>query len=88
MADQAELVFVRSLIKLIGAQPIVYSDDYHQPPQNSLKKVPILPVRVQRVHGTFLRKTFRSSFHLFRNVKGSLPHPLVNVILSALLIVI
>jgi hypothetical protein len=91
MADQAELVFVRSFIKLIGAQPIVYSDDYHQPPQNSLKKVPILPVRVQRVqrvHGTFLRKTFRSSFHLFRNVKGSLPHPLVNVILSALLIVI
>lgn len=46
MADQAELVFFRSFIKVIGAQPIVYSDDYNQPPQNSLKKVPILPVRV------------------------------------------
>lgn len=33
-------------MKVIGAQPIVYSDDYNQPPQNSLKKVPILPVRV------------------------------------------
>jgi len=49
MADQAELVFVRSFIKLIGAQPIVYSDDYHQHPQNSLKKVPILPVELPPV---------------------------------------
>jgi len=47
MADQAELVFVRSFVKAIGAQPIMYSDDYNQPPQNSLKKVPILPVRVR-----------------------------------------
>jgi hypothetical protein len=46
MADQAELVFVRSFIKVIGPQQIVYSDDYHQPTQNSLKRVPILPVRV------------------------------------------
>ncbi|KAG1753585.1 uncharacterized protein EDB91DRAFT_405769 [Suillus paluster] len=49
MADQAELVFVRSFIKVIGAQPIVYSDDYRQPPQNSLKKVPILPVELPPV---------------------------------------
>ncbi|OAX36763.1 ubiquitin-domain-containing protein [Rhizopogon vinicolor AM-OR11-026] len=49
MADQAELVFVRSFIKVIGAQPIVYSDDYHQPPQNSLKKVPILQVELPPV---------------------------------------
>jgi UV excision repair protein RAD23 len=49
MADQAELVFVRSFVKIIGAQPIVYSDDYNQPPQNSLKKVPILPVELPPV---------------------------------------
>ncbi|KAG2041243.1 ubiquitin family-domain-containing protein [Suillus americanus] len=49
MADQAELVFVRSFVKGIGAQPIVYSDDYNQPPQNSLKKVPILPVELPPV---------------------------------------
>lgn len=49
MADQAELVFVRSFVKVIGAQPIVYSDDYNQPPQNSLKKVPILPVELPPV---------------------------------------
>ncbi|KAG1826632.1 hypothetical protein EV424DRAFT_1390170 [Suillus variegatus] len=49
MADQAELVFVRSFMKVIGAQPIVYSDDYNQPPQNSLKKVPILPVELPPV---------------------------------------
>jgi UV excision repair protein RAD23 len=49
MADQAELVFVRSFVKAIGAQPIMYSDDYNQPPQNSLKKVPILPVELPPV---------------------------------------
>lgn len=49
MADQAELVFFRSFVKVIGAQPIVYSDDYNQPPQNSLKKVPILPVELPPV---------------------------------------
>ncbi|KAG1786819.1 uncharacterized protein HD556DRAFT_1007638 [Suillus plorans] len=49
MADQAELVFVRNFVKVIGAQPIVYSDDYNQPPQNSLKKVPILPVELPPV---------------------------------------
>ncbi|KAG2361834.1 ubiquitin family-domain-containing protein [Suillus spraguei] len=49
MTDQAELVFVRSFVKVIGAQPIVYSDDYNQPPQNSLKKVPILPIELPPV---------------------------------------
>ncbi|KAH7910113.1 hypothetical protein BJ138DRAFT_1136226 [Hygrophoropsis aurantiaca] len=44
MADQAELVFVRSFIKALSAQPVQYADDYLQPPQNSLKKVPVLPI--------------------------------------------
>jgi len=90
MADQAELVFVRSFIKVIGAQPILYKDDYHQPPQNSLKKVPILPVRAKLetvFHGVLL-PCFRSSFHLFRNVKESLLRLQVDMILNSLPMVI
>ncbi|KAH7923081.1 ubiquitin-domain-containing protein [Leucogyrophana mollusca] len=49
MADQAELVFVRSFIKAISTQPVHYTDDYQQPPQNSLKKVPVLPIDVPPV---------------------------------------
>lgn len=46
MADQAELAFIRSFASTLGAQPVQYPDDYAQPPQNSLKRVPILPVRM------------------------------------------
>jgi len=44
MADQAELVFVRNYIKALASTPVKYPNDYQQPPQNSLKKVPILQV--------------------------------------------
>ncbi|KIJ61582.1 hypothetical protein HYDPIDRAFT_96246 [Hydnomerulius pinastri MD-312] len=49
MADQAELVFVRSFIKAIAAQPVTFNDDYQAPPQQSLKRVPVLPIELPPV---------------------------------------
>ncbi|KAK0454003.1 uncharacterized protein EV420DRAFT_1556223 [Desarmillaria tabescens] len=44
MAEQAELAFVNTFLNTIMSQPVTYPDDYHQPPENSLKKVPVLQV--------------------------------------------
>lgn len=44
MAEQAETVFVRSFLNNLSNQPITYGDDYQQPLQNSLKRVPVLPI--------------------------------------------
>ncbi|KDQ50374.1 hypothetical protein JAAARDRAFT_42163 [Jaapia argillacea MUCL 33604] len=44
MAEQAELAFIKNFINTIGAAPVVYGDDYQQPPSNSLKRIPVLPV--------------------------------------------
>ncbi|KIK69284.1 hypothetical protein GYMLUDRAFT_214381 [Collybiopsis luxurians FD-317 M1] len=46
MADQAEHAFIKTFVNTISTQPISYGDDYQQPPENSLKKIPILPVSV------------------------------------------
>ncbi|KAH9940328.1 ubiquitin-domain-containing protein [Amylocystis lapponica] len=44
MSDQAELVFVKAFTNSLASQPVTYGDDFQQPPENSLKKIPILPV--------------------------------------------
>ncbi|KAK0203796.1 hypothetical protein DFS33DRAFT_832532 [Desarmillaria ectypa] len=44
MAEQAEVAFVTTFLNTITSQPVAYPDDYHQPPENSLKKVPVLQV--------------------------------------------
>ncbi|KAJ6525853.1 hypothetical protein B0H10DRAFT_1863926 [Mycena sp. CBHHK59/15] len=44
MADQAEQAFLRVYINTLVSQPVTYKDDYQQPPQNSLKKVPVLQI--------------------------------------------
>ncbi|GLB42371.1 putative ubiquitin homologues [Lyophyllum shimeji] len=46
MADQAELAFVKTFVNTISSQPVTYSNDYQQPPENSLKKLPVLPIPV------------------------------------------
>ncbi|OBZ67792.1 Ubiquitin [Grifola frondosa] len=46
MAEQAELAFVKSFVNNLSSHPVVYADDYQQPPENSLKKVPVLQVEV------------------------------------------
>ncbi|KAJ3719047.1 hypothetical protein DFJ43DRAFT_1042816 [Lentinula guzmanii] len=42
MADQAEHAFIKTFINTISTQPATYGDDYQQPPENSLRKVPVL----------------------------------------------
>ncbi|KAF8205385.1 hypothetical protein K438DRAFT_1715773 [Mycena galopus ATCC 62051] len=44
MADQAEVAFLRVYLNTLTAQPVIYKDDYQQPPSNSLKKVPVLQI--------------------------------------------
>ncbi|KAF9063428.1 hypothetical protein BDP27DRAFT_1393924 [Rhodocollybia butyracea] len=46
MADQAEHAFIKTFVNTISTQPVTYGDDYQQPPENSLRKVPILHVPV------------------------------------------
>ncbi|PPQ96829.1 hypothetical protein CVT26_005998 [Gymnopilus dilepis] len=43
---QAEKAFARTFLNTISTQPVVYPDDYRQPPENSLKRVPVLPIPV------------------------------------------
>ncbi|KAF7360621.1 Ubiquitin-like protein [Mycena venus] len=44
MADQAEVAFLRVYLNTLTSQPVIYKDDYQQPPENSLKKVPVLQI--------------------------------------------
>ncbi|KIM86686.1 hypothetical protein PILCRDRAFT_815936 [Piloderma croceum F 1598] len=44
MAEQAETAFVKTFLNNISNQPVTYSDDYQQPLEKSLKRVPVLPI--------------------------------------------
>ncbi|KZT01047.1 ubiquitin-domain-containing protein [Laetiporus sulphureus 93-53] len=46
MAEQAELAFVKSFASNLSSQPVIYADDFQEPPEKSLKKIPVLPVEV------------------------------------------
>ncbi|KAE9393223.1 hypothetical protein BT96DRAFT_967239 [Gymnopus androsaceus JB14] len=46
MADQAEHAFIKTFVNTISTQAVTYDDEYQQPPENSLKRVPILPIDV------------------------------------------
>ncbi|KAJ3513010.1 hypothetical protein NLJ89_g3191 [Agrocybe chaxingu] len=46
MAEQAERAFARTFLNTLSTQPITYEDDYQQPLQYSLKRVPVLPIAV------------------------------------------
>jgi hypothetical protein len=37
--------FVKSFLNTLASQPVTYPDDYQAPPQRTLRRVPILPVR-------------------------------------------
>lgn len=49
MAEQAEVAFVKTFLNNLSNQPITYSDDYRQPLEKSLKRVPVLPVRPSKM---------------------------------------
>jgi UV excision repair protein RAD23 len=44
MADQAETTFLKNFVGVIANQPISYPDDFQAPPEQSLRKIPVLPV--------------------------------------------
>jgi len=46
MAEQAELAFARTFLNTLSTQPVTYSNDYQQPLENSLKRVPIFPIQL------------------------------------------
>ncbi|KAJ7512859.1 hypothetical protein B0H11DRAFT_2302651 [Mycena galericulata] len=49
MAEQAEVAFLRVFVNTLATQPVTYPDDYQQPPQNSLKRVPVLQTDVDQI---------------------------------------
>ena len=50
MADSAELAFVKNHVNVIGSLSVQFPDDYQQPPHDSLKKLPIIPVSESRCY--------------------------------------
>ncbi|KAJ7634955.1 ubiquitin-related domain-containing protein [Roridomyces roridus] len=44
--DQAEVAFLRTYTSTLASQAVTYPDTYQQPPENGLKKVPVLPIPV------------------------------------------
>jgi len=44
MAEDPERTFARTFLNLLSTQSITYSDDFQQPPELSLRKVPVLPI--------------------------------------------
>lgn len=53
MADQAELAFIKTFVNNLSSQPVVYPNDFQQPPENTLPRVPILQVHMS-IHLTML----------------------------------
>jgi len=46
MAESTERTFARTFLNTLSTQPITYSDDYQQPPEQSLRRIPVLPIAV------------------------------------------
>ncbi|KJA25457.1 hypothetical protein HYPSUDRAFT_37445 [Hypholoma sublateritium FD-334 SS-4] len=46
MAEQAERAFARTFLNTLATQPVAYADDFQQPPAQSLRRVPVLPIAV------------------------------------------
>ena len=44
-SKQAEYTFVKNFAAGLSAHPVTLHDDYQQPPEQTLKKIPIAPVR-------------------------------------------
>ena len=46
MSGQAEHAFVKAFVNIIASQPVTFDDDFQELPEKTLKKVPIVQVRV------------------------------------------
>ena len=45
MAEQAEATFLKNFVGVIANQPVSYPDDFQAPPEQSLRRIPVVPVR-------------------------------------------
>ncbi|KAF8814664.1 hypothetical protein BYT27DRAFT_7205615 [Phlegmacium glaucopus] len=45
-SENAERTFARTFLNTLSTQPIIYPDNYQQPPEQSLRRVPVLPIAV------------------------------------------
>lgn len=56
VTDQAERTFAKAFLNTISTQPVTYPDDYQQPSEHSLKRVPVLQVGyLFRLHLSWIR---------------------------------
>ena len=64
MAEQAERAFARTFLNTLATQPVAYADDFQQPPEQSLRRVPVLPVCyrpcLEHVASVFWKLTYLS----------------------------
>ena len=68
MSEQAELAFVKNYVNILSAQPVTFANDHQVPPEESLKKVPVLQVGMHpSCHIMFLTCPFRLMFLLRPN---------------------
>jgi hypothetical protein len=44
MAEQAEATFLKNFVGIIANQPANYPDDFQAPPDQLLRKIPVVPV--------------------------------------------
>lgn len=47
MSDQAEVTFTKAFVNNLSQQPLNYPDDFQQPLENNLKRMPTLQVRTR-----------------------------------------
>jgi hypothetical protein len=46
MSGQAEHVFVKAFVNILASQPVTFDNDFQEQPEKTLKRVPIVQVRV------------------------------------------
>jgi len=44
MAEQAEATFLKNFVGVIANQPVSYPDDFQAPPEQSLRRIPVVPL--------------------------------------------
>ncbi|KAL5499138.1 hypothetical protein ACEPAH_1656 [Sanghuangporus vaninii] len=72
MAENAELAFVKTHLNNISSLPVQFPDDYQQPPHNSLKKLPIVPVDLPQPPERKVEAETSSGEYII-STEGSLP---------------
>ena len=88
MAEQAEATFLKNFVGVIANQPVSYPDDFQAPPEQSLRKIPVIPVRFLQLCDTadppisFISGSSLSPTHL--NEWKSAPRQQVSAILFSL----